>query len=311
MHYWKHGEIGPFVVRDPLILGHESAGIVVQCGSEVKSVKIGAKVAIEPGVPCRTCGFCRGGKYNLCDEMRFAATPPVDGTLATYYTVPEDFCYTLPAHISIEEGALVEPLSIAVHCTKLAGITTGQTVLVMGAGPIGLLSCAVARAFGASVVIATDIVESRLAFAQQFAATNTYKMQRISPAENAREIMTRCSITAGVDVVIDATGVESCIGAGIFALKKGGTFIQAGLGASNIAFPVGELCSKEGIYKTSFRYGHGDYELAMGLLESRKIVLQPLITHTYDFSNAERAFEEIGTNGGIKSIIYGPLKGSI
>jgi L-iditol 2-dehydrogenase len=308
VHYWKHGEIGPFVVREPLVLGHESAGVVVRCGAEVKNLKIGDRVAIEPGVPCRTCVFCRGGKYNLCDEMRFAATPPIDGTLATYYTVPEDFCFVLPKDISIEEGALVEPLSIAVHCTRLASISAGQTVLVMGAGPIGLLCCAVARAFGASVVIATDIVDSRLQFAENYAATHVYKMQQQSSEENAKSIMSSCAISGGADVVIDATGVASCIGCGIFALKKGGVFIQAGLGASDITFPVGQLCSKEGVYKTSFRYGPGDYELVIKLLESKKISVKELITHKYEFEDAEQAFVGTVRQEGIKSIIYGPRK---
>ncbi|OBT58320.1 hypothetical protein VE04_00745 [Pseudogymnoascus sp. 24MN13] len=308
IHYWKHGEVGPFVVREPLVLGHESAGIIIRCGTDVKTVQVGDRIALEPGVPCRTCGFCRVGKYNLCDEMRFAATPPIDGTLATYYTVPEDFCFILPPHISIEEGALVEPLSIAVHCTKLASITIGQTVVVMGAGPIGLLCCAVAKAFGASTVVATDIVDSRLEFAQTYAATHTYKMQQLAPEENAKTIMSRCDIPAGADVIIDATGVESCISSGIFAMKKGGTFIQAGLGNSNIIFPVGELCAKEGVYKTSFRYGPGDYELAIELLKSRKISLKELITHSFEFDCAEQAFVGAGRQEGIKSIIYGPRK---
>ena len=296
------------MVREPLILGHESAGIIVRCGTQVKNIKVGDRVAIEPGVPCQSCGFCRGGKYNLCNEMRFAATPPIDGTLATYYTVPEDFCFILPPHISIEEGALVEPLSIAVHCARLASITVGQTVLVMGAGPIGLLCCAVAKAFGASVIIATDIVDSRLQFAQTYAATHTYKMQQQSPEQNAKSIMSRCAILAGADVVIDATGVESCIGCGIHAMKKGGIFIQAGLGATDIVFPVGQLCSKEGVYKASFRYGPGDYEFAIELLESKKIGLKALITHSYEFTCAEQAFAGTGRQEGIKSIIYGPRK---
>lgn len=294
------------MVREPLVLGHESAGIVVRCGNEVKNIKVDDRVAIEPGVPCRSCGFCQSGKYNLCDEMRFAATPPVDGTLATYYTVPEDSCFILPPHISIEEGALVEPLSIAVHCIRLASLTVGQTVLVMGAGPIGLLCCAVAKAFGASVVIATDIVDSRLQFAQTYAATHTYKMKQQLPDENARCIMSSCAISGGADVVIDATGVESCIGCGIFAMKKGGIFIQAGLGAADIVFPVGQLCSKEGVYKTSFRYGPGDYALAIELLKSKKIEVKSLITHTYEFADAEKAFVGTGRQEGIKSIIWGP-----
>ncbi|KAK0106248.1 hypothetical protein ONS96_003889 [Cadophora gregata f. sp. sojae] len=305
VHYWKHGKIGPFVVEQPLVLGHESAGIIVQCGSEVKTLKLGDRVAIEPGVPCRSCEFCRGGKYNLCDEMKFTATLPVDGTLATYYTVPEDFCFILPPHISIEEGALVEPLSIAVHCTKLASVSMGHKVLVMGAGPIGLQCCAVTRALGASVVIATDIVDSRLDFASQYAATHTSKMQKEVPEVNANNIMLNCGIPTGADVVIDATGVAACISAGVFALKKGGVFVQAGLGAPDIQFPVGELCSKEGVYKASFRYGPGDYALSIKLLEGKKVDLKALITHTFDFGSAAEAFAS-SRQEGIKTIIYGP-----
>ncbi|PVH76501.1 GroES-like protein [Cadophora sp. DSE1049] len=306
VHYWQHGKIGPFVVEQPLVLGHESAGVIVQCGSEVKGLKLGDRVAIEPGVPCRSCEFCRGGRYNLCDEMKFAATPPVDGTLATYYTVPEDFCFVLPPHTSIEEGALVEPLSIAVHCTKLASVSMGHKVLVMGAGPIGLLCCAVARALGASVVIATDIVDSRLDFAALYAATHTYKMQKEVPEANAENILSSCGISTGADVVIDATGVAACIAAGVFALKKGGIFVQAGLGAPDILFPVGDLCSKEGVYKASFRYGPGDYALSIKLLEGKKVDLKALITHTFDFGSAAEAFASTSRQEGIKTIIYGP-----
>jgi L-iditol 2-dehydrogenase len=293
-------------VRKPLVLGHESAGIIVRTGSDVKTLTPGTRVAIEPGVSCQSCEFCRVGKYNLCDAMQFAATPPVDGTLAKYYTVPEELCFTLPAHISIEEGALVEPLSIAVHCARLASITMGQSVLVMGAGPIGLLCCAVAKAFGASVITVTDIVDSRLEFAKTYAATQTYKMERQPAEENAKAILASSGRSAGFDVVIDATGAAVCIACGIFALKKGGVFIQAGLGSPEISFPVGELCSKEGVYKTSFRYGPGDYKMAIELLESRRVSVKSLITHSYEFKSAEEAFIGTGRQEGIKCLIYGP-----
>ncbi|KFY95225.1 hypothetical protein V500_02902 [Pseudogymnoascus sp. VKM F-4518 (FW-2643)] len=220
-HYWKHGQIGPFVVRKPLVLGHESAGIIVRAESSVKSLKLGYRVAIEPGVSCQSCDFCRAGKYNLCDDMQFAAT-----------------CFVLPSHISIVEGALVEPLSIAVYCARLAAISVGHTVFVMGAGPIGLLCCAVAKEFGASVITVTDTVDSRLDFAKTSATTHTYKMEPQSPMDNAESILSMCCVSGGFDVVINATGVASCISCGITALRKGGVFIQAGLGAGEISFPV-------------------------------------------------------------------------
>ncbi|KAH6663701.1 putative sorbitol/xylitol dehydrogenase, partial [Halenospora varia] len=304
--YWQHGQIGQFVVRQPLVLGHESAGEVVDIGSGVTTVQRGDRVALEPGVPCQTCDYCRGGRYNLCAFMQFAATPPYDGTLSTYYTLPEDFCFILPPHISIEEGALVEPLSIAVHSVKLAGVTTGQSILVFGAGPIGLLCCAVAKALGASTVLLVDIEQSRLTFAHRYAATGTYRMEDKSLEENAVSIMANFRLSEGADVVIDATGAESCISCGVHALRRGGTFVQTGLGASNIVFPVGQICSKEGTYKGSFRYGPGNYKMAIELLNSKKVSVKELITHTHEFFRAEEAFEGVSRRQGIKSIIYGP-----
>jgi D-xylulose reductase len=150
VHYWVEGRIGSFVVENPMVLGHESSGTVTQVGDAVKSVKVGDRVALEPGTPCRRCTPCLSGHYNLCDEMKFAATPPYDGTLTGFWASPEDFCYKLPDHVTLQEGALVEPLAVAVHIVKQAEIKPGQTVVVMGAGPVGLLCCAVAKAYGAS-----------------------------------------------------------------------------------------------------------------------------------------------------------------
>lgn len=238
--------------------------------------------------------------------MRFAATPPYDGTLATYYALPEDFCFKIPNHISFQEGALVEPLSVAVHCAKLASVGPGSSVIVFGAGPIGLLCCAVARAFGASTIVATDILAARLEFAKRYAATHIVLMGTGSPAEQAATIRAEAVLTGGADIVIDATGVESCIQCGIYALARGGTFVQAGLGRPQITFPVGDLCSKEGVYKGSFRYGPGDYELAVNLLDKGGVSVRELITHEYGFWEAETAFENVSKQQGIKSVIYGP-----
>lgn len=224
--------------------------------------------------------------------MQFAATPPYGGTLSTYYTLPEDFCFILLPRISIEEGALVEPLSITVHSVKLAGITTGQSILVYGAGAIGLLCCAVARAFGAPTVLSIDIDQSRLTFACSYAASATYRMEDNSPEDNATSIMTTSQVSEGADVVIDETGAESCISCGVHALRRGGNFVQTGLGASNIVFPVGQICSKGGVYKGSFRYEPGDYKVAIELLNSKRVSVNKLITHAYEFSCAEEASKE-------------------
>jgi L-iditol 2-dehydrogenase len=238
--------------------------------------------------------------------MRFAATPPYDGTLSTLYCLPEECCYKLPPHVSYREGALVEPLSIAVHCCGLGGNMQGKSVSIFGAGPIGLLCCAVARAFGAATVVVVDVLESRLEVAKSFGASQTYEMQVQTPEMNAVHLLAQVESENGIDIVIDATGAEPCIECGVSVLKRGGTFVQAGLGSSRISFPIGQICDKEATLKGSFRYGPGDYKLAIELLNSRRINLDVLITHEFPFSEAELAFNNVKERNGIKTIIYGP-----
>lgn len=229
MHYLTHGRIGDFVVSAPMILGHESSGLVHSVGSAVKSLIPGDRVAMEPGIPCRRCSRCLNGEYNLCPDMAFAATPPYDGTLTRFYRLPEDFCYKLPSGMSLEEGALMEPTAVGVHVVRQAGVKPGDSVVVFGAGPIGLLVCAVARSFGASKIICVDINEERLGFAKGYAATGTYVSQRVPATENAKNIVEKFGLGEGADKAIDATGAESCIQACIHVLRRGGTYCQAGM----------------------------------------------------------------------------------
>ena len=306
MHYWQHGRIGRYVVDSPIVLGHESAGIVEACGSDVKGLSVGDRVALEPGVGCNSCETCRSGRYNLCESMQFAATPPFDGTLSTFYCLPEECCFKLPPHISLRQGALVEPLSIAVHCCGLAGNLQGRSVAVFGAGPIGLLCCAVAQAFGATPVVIVDAVATRLSFAKSFGADEIYMMEAGFPESNAQKLLEKAGLPEGVDIVIDATGAEPCINCGVTALKRGGVFVQAGLGSPSIAFPIGQMCDKEATLKGSFRYGPGDYKLAIQLLASNRVSVDSLITNEFAFSEAEQAFQNVASRVGIKSIIYGP-----
>ncbi|OJJ31250.1 hypothetical protein ASPWEDRAFT_54513 [Aspergillus wentii DTO 134E9] len=306
VHYWKHGRIGPYVVEKPITLGHEPSGIVVACGKDVEGVAVGDRVALEPGIPCNICKKCRSGRYNLCRSMRFAATPPYDGTLTKYYRVPPESCYKLPSHISFRDGCLVEPLSVAVHCSRLAGDMQNKSVVVFGAGPVGLLCGAVARAFGATTVAVVDIVESRLSVAKQYGATHTYRMSFEPPEVNAQALLKATGLEEGADIAVDATGAEPCLNCSIHALAHGGTLVQAGLGKPSVSFPVGQVCDKEIVFKGCFRYGPGDFDTAIGLLNSRRINLDGLVTHEFSFSSAETAFNNAANRNGIKSVIYGP-----
>jgi len=308
VHYWQHGRIGDFVVKAPMVLGHESSGIVTKVGSAVTTVKVGERVALEPGIPCRHCVPCKAGKYNLCPDMKFAATPPYDGTLAKYYVLPEDFCVPLPQNVSLEEGALVEPLSVGVHIMKQAEIKPGQSIVVFGAGPVGLLCCAVARAFGASKVIAVDINQDRLDFALKYAATGTFNPMTQggkSPSENADKINELFGFPVGVDVAVDASGAQPSIVTAIHVLRNGGTFVQAGMGKPDIDFPIVAMCCKEITMKGSFRYGPGDYKLAVDLIAAGRVSVKELVTGRVKFGQAEEAFNQVLGGKGIKILIEG------
>jgi D-xylulose reductase len=309
VHYYSHGSIGKFIVKSPMVLGHESSGVVVAVGSACKELLVGDRVALEPGVPCRQCSACKGGKYNICNSMAFAATPPFDGTLCKYYKLVEDFCYKLPDHISFEEGALVEPLAVAVHICRQAKIVHGSSVVVFGAGPVGLLCSAVARTFGATTVISVDLLESRLKHAHAFyGATHTRVASKLPAVETAAQIILDAGLGDGADVVIDASGAEPSVQTGIHVLRSGGTYVQGGMGKYDISFPIGAIIEKELDVKGSFRYGNGDYSLAISLLNSKSIDLKQLISGRYQFREAEQAFKDVysAKPGLIKVLIRGP-----
>ncbi|KAI5813267.1 hypothetical protein BZA77DRAFT_321667 [Pyronema omphalodes] len=274
-----------------MVLGHESSGTIIEC---------------EPGIPCRGCRFCKAGSYNLCTAMKFAATPPYDGSLAKFYVLPEDFCVKLPENVGLEEGALVEPLAVGVHVCKLANITAGDKVVVFGAGPVGLLGAATARAFGAAEVVVVDIAEKRLKFAGEYAATGTYDAGKGGARENAEGIRKVFGWEFGADKVIEASGAEASIQTAVFVLRYGGALVQAGMERDVVAFPIVEAAAKELVVKGSFRYAAGDYELAVKLVAEGKVDAMKLVTGRYDFKDAEKAFEETKSGKGIKVLIRGP-----
>ncbi|TVY57203.1 putative D-xylulose reductase A [Lachnellula suecica] len=310
VHFWYHGGIGKKVdAANPLIMGHEASGMVWHVGSAVTSLRKGDRVAVEPGFPCRRCKSCKAGTYNLCPQMTFAASPPNShGTLRKYYKIPVDFCYKLPEFIGLDEGVLMEPLSVAVHASRLADIKIGQDFVIFGAGTVGLLCAAVAKAMGAKNIISVDVNASRLEFATNFAATASYLPAREdSPEDTARAIIDNFDLDEGVDVVIEATGAETCIDVGIQVLRRGGTYIQTGLGKSKVQFPIVTLSEKELTMKGCFRYGAGDYELAMHLLEAKKVSVKSLITGAFPFEQATEAWEYTKSGQGIKTLIRGAL----
>lgn len=288
-----------------MVLGHESAGIVVEVGDAVTSLKLGDRVAMEPGIPSRYSDEYKAGKYNLCPHMAFAATPPYDGTLCRYYLLPEDFCVKLPDNVSLEEGALIEPLSVGVHVSKQAKIVPGDVVVVFGAGPVGLLIASCALAFGASKVLSVDLFQHKLDLATEIGITHTFiPTKGDSPKESARKIIE--ILGEEPTAAVDASGAEPSIQTAIYVLKQGGRYVQAGMGRDEITFPIAEFCSKELELNGSFRYGYGDYKLAVEFVASGKVPVAKLITHHFKFTEAEDAFKTVMSGEAVKVIIDGP-----
>ncbi|XP_034833443.1 sorbitol dehydrogenase-like [Maniola hyperantus] len=302
VHYWQSGCCGTFVLKEPMIMGHEASGVVAKLGAKVKSLKVGDRVAIEPGVPCRYCEFCKTGRYHLCPDIVFCATPPVHGNLARYYKHAADFCYKLPDHVSMEEGALLEPLSVGIHACRRGGVTAGDVVLVLGAGPIGLVTVLAAKAMGASKILITDILQARLDVAKELGADHTLLVTRDSPeAELVRKVH---EILGGhPDISIDASGAQSTVRLSLLATKSGGVAVLVGMGNPELTVPLAGAVAREVDIRGIFRYVN-EYPIALSLVASGKINLKPLVTHHFSLEESLEAYEVARRGLGIKVMIH-------
>lgn len=299
IHYYEHGRIGDYVVEEPLVLGHECAGEVVAVGETVDDLSVGDRVALEPGVPCRTCAHCTRGDYHLCEDVQFMATPPHDGAFAEYVAWPADFAYQLPDTVSTREGALCEPLSVGIHACRRGDVETGDTVLITGAGPIGLVTMAAARAAGATDVIVTDVVPEKLELASDRGADLTIDVSDT----DAPTAVADYTSGVGADVVIEASGAEPSIRSTIDAVRRGGTVVLVGLASeATVPLDVVELIDNEIDVHGSFRYKN-TYGAAIDLLADGVVDLEGLVDFESPLEGIDDAFHRAMEPEVVKGMI--------
>lgn len=286
VHYYKHGRIGPFEVKQPMVLGHEAAGVVTAVGPEVSDLKIGDRVCMEPGIPDMASRAGREGHYNLDPSVRFWATPPVHGCLTSEVVHPAAFTFKLPHHVSLAEGAMVEPFAVGMHAATKAAIKPGAMVVVMGAGPIGVMTALAALAAGAGQVLISDLFPEKLAIAALYQGIVPVNIRSEALAARVAEMTEGW----GADVVFEASGSPKAL-AGVFdLLAPAGTLVLVGMPPGPVQLDVVAAQTKEARIETIFRYANV-YPRAVALLASGKVDLKPLISAVFPFEQSIAAFE--------------------
>ena len=286
IHFYRDGKLGPFTVSKPYIPGHEACGVVVREAERLSGPHKGQRVAVEPGIPCRRCALCKSGRYNLCRDVVLMSAPPINGTFAEFAAVAADFAHPLPDSIDEESGAFVEPLSVGVHACTRAGLKAASTVAIIGAGPIGLVTMLVARAFGASAVYIVDRLTSRLALGRALGASATIDASAGDSAARVLELTNG----QGVDYVFDASGSSvACALAPALAARGGSVTIIGWPEKSTFPYPVESIIEKELDIHGTNRYCNA-FPRAIAQLADGQIDVHPLVSHRFGLDKVTEAF---------------------
>ena len=286
VHYYTHGAIGQFIVREPMILGHEASGVVVEVGDAVTNLKAGDRVCMEPGIPDPNSKATLQGMYNLDPAVRFWATPPVHGILRPTVVHPAAFTFKLPDNVSFAEGAMVEPVAVGMHAATKARIKPGDVAIVMGAGPIGMVTALAALAGGCSQIIMTDVQQPKLDLAATLGPITPVNIAR----ENLKAIVDEMTDGWGANLVFECSGNEKAAASVFAPLCPGGAVVYVGIPLQPIAYDVAAAMVKEARVEHVFRYAHV-YPRAIALMASGKLDVKPLITDTFRFADSVEAFD--------------------
>lgn len=301
LHYFEFGRIGDFVVKPPFVLGHEAGGTVVEVGSNVKNLKVGDRVAMEPGKTCGHCELCKQGKYNLCKDVVFFATPPVDGVFQEYVAHEAGLCFKLPENVSTMEGALIEPLAVGMHAANQGGAHLGQTAVVTGAGCIGLVTLLSLKAKGVSKVIVVDIMEKRLNKALELGADAVINGKE----EDTQARIMELTGGKGFDLGIETAGSQITASQLIRSANKGAVIVLVGYSPSGeMTLPIGIALDKELTLKTVFRY-RNIYPMAIEAVAAGKINIKDIVTNYFELDDIQNAMDSCVENKAdiVKGII--------
>lgn len=301
VHYLEYGAIGDFIVNGDFILGHECAGTITEVGTGVTDLKVGDRVALEPGCTCGQCEFCKTGKYNLCPDVEFLATPPYQGCLENYIAFPENMCFKLPDNISTKEGALVEPLAVGMHAANQGEVKLGDSVTILGAGCIGLVTLLACKAHGDTDITVVDVMQKRLDYAMKLGATRVINAME----EDAVKKMDEITDGRGTDVVIETAGNKITIKQTSYIVKRGGTIVLVGMAAEDIIdYNFAKIMNKEATIKSVFRY-RNIYPVAIKAIADGIIDVSGIVTHEFDFTDTAKAFDFVinNKNDVVKAVI--------
>ena len=284
--YFRDGRIGKRVVPTPFILGHECTGEVVQVGPETRGFSIGDRVVLEPGLGCGTCRHCTSGRYNLCPDMKFLATPPYDGAFRKYMAYPARGCFKLPLDISMRDGAMIEPLAVGLHAAHRGGVDHSKTVLIIGMGCIGLMTLMACRSMNAQRIIVSDVFDNRLAKAMELGADDAVN----GTQEDLYQRVMELTGGEGCGVVFETAGRPETASQTISLVSRGGVIVQVGTIASPVPYQLNELGHKEADIRSVFRYCN-IFPLAIELIRKGDIPLAKLEPSEFSFERISDAFD--------------------
>ncbi|MDC7251122.1 MAG: NAD(P)-dependent alcohol dehydrogenase [Sphaerochaetaceae bacterium] len=288
LHYYEHGSIGNYVVEPPFVLGHEASGVVTKIGKDVETLQLGDRVALEPGITCGKCEFCKTGRYNLCPDVVFFATPPIDGVFSEYTTHPADLCFKLPDNVSSINGALIEPLAVGFHAADQGEAKVGQKAVIFGAGCIGLMTLLALQSYGLNDITVVDILNNRLEQAKKLGATHVVNSLDKDYLDQFNEI----TQNKGYDIAFETAGTEITTRLSIQVLKKGSNLVCVGYSKNGeMTLPMSLLLDKEITIKTVFRYRHV-YPKAIEAVASGKINPSDVVTNIFEFDDIQNAMDK-------------------